>query len=51
MRYIFPQLKDLGYSDISNYYGISSLEEAKEYSSYDEVVKKCCKKINTFMTK
>lgn len=23
----------------------------KEYNNYDEVVKKCCKKINTFMTK
>ena len=31
MWYIFPQLKGLGYSDISNYYGISGLEEAKEY--------------------
>ena len=49
MWYIFPQLKGLGYSEISNYYGISGLEEAKDYNSYDGVVKKCYKKINTFM--
>lgn len=37
MWYIFPQLKGLGYSDISNYYGISGLEEAKEYLE-DEIL-------------
>ncbi|MDR2399154.1 MAG: DUF1810 domain-containing protein [Endomicrobium sp.] len=29
--YIFPQIKGLGVSDISEYYGIYSLEEAKQY--------------------
>ena len=29
--YIFPQLKDLGISDTAIYYGIESLDEAKEY--------------------
>ena len=29
--YIFPQLKELGFSNTSLYYGISSIEEAKEY--------------------
>ena len=29
--FIFPQIKGLGYSDNSNYYGIKSLKEAKEY--------------------
>ncbi len=37
MWYIFPQLKGLGYSEISNYYGISGLEEAKEYLN-DEIL-------------
>lgn len=37
MWYIFPQLKGLGYSEISNYYGISCLEEAKEYLE-DEIL-------------
>ena len=29
--YIFPQIKGLGYSEISNYYGILDLTEAKAY--------------------
>ena len=29
--YIFPQMKGLGYSHMSNYYGISGLKEAQEY--------------------
>ena len=29
--YIFPQLKGLGYSSTSNYYGITSKEEAEAY--------------------
>lgn len=29
--YIFPQIKGLGFSENSNYYGISSLDEAREY--------------------
>ena len=31
--YIFPQLKDLGYSETANYYGIKDLDEAKAYLS------------------
>ena len=31
MWYIFPQLKGLGYSSTSQYYGIRNLEEAKAY--------------------
>ena len=31
--YIFPQIKGLGHSNMSNYYGISCLEEAQEYLS------------------
>ncbi len=29
--YIFPQLKDLGNSEIAKYYGIENIEEAREY--------------------
>lgn len=29
--YIFPQLRELGYSDAAKYYGIRDLAEAKEY--------------------
>lgn len=29
--YIFPQLKGLGFSNISYYYGLEGIEEAKEY--------------------
>ena len=31
MWFIFPQLKGLGESEISNYYGINGIEEAIEY--------------------
>lgn len=31
MWYIFPQLKQLGKSSISRYYGIENIDEAKEY--------------------
>lgn len=31
MWYIFPQIKGLGNSNISEFYGIENLEEAKEY--------------------
>jgi uncharacterized protein (DUF1810 family) len=31
MWYVFPQCKGLGYSEISQFYGLSSLEEASEY--------------------
>lgn len=31
MWYIFPQLKDLGYSSAAKYYGIQDLDEAEAY--------------------
>lgn len=33
--YVFPQMKGLGHSRRSNYYGISSLEEARAYLGND----------------
>lgn len=33
--YIFPQLKDLGYSDTAKYYGMSGTQEAEEYWNND----------------
>ena len=33
--YIFPQIKGLGHSDYSEYYGIGSLEEAKAYLKHE----------------
>ena len=33
--YIFPQLKDLGYSSNAKYYGIADLTEAKAYLAND----------------
>ena len=38
MWFIFPQLKQLGFSDNAKYYGISSLEEAKVYLK-DEILR------------
>lgn len=35
MWFIFPQLKGLGKSDTSNYYGISGLDEAKAYLNHE----------------
>lgn len=31
--YIFPQLKELGHSSISKFYGLDGMEEVKEYMS------------------
>ena len=31
MWYIFPQLKGLGHSGLADYYGISGIDEAREY--------------------
>ena len=33
--YIFPQLKGLGYSTYSEYYGLSGLEEAEAYYNHE----------------
>ena len=38
MWYIFPQLKGLGYSEISQFYGIDGMAEAKAYLK-DEVLR------------
>ena len=35
MWYIFPQLKDLGRSSTSEYYGIENIDEVKEYMEND----------------
>jgi uncharacterized protein (DUF1810 family) len=35
MWYIFPQLEGLGFSEISQYYGIKGIEEAREYLADD----------------
>ena len=35
MWYIFPQLKQLGFSPTAQYYGIGSLDEAKSYIADD----------------
>ncbi|MBQ9308349.1 MAG: DUF1810 domain-containing protein [Clostridia bacterium] len=34
MWYIFPQLRGLGHSDMAQYYGIESMEEAKAYLAH-----------------
>lgn len=34
MWYVFPQLKGLGFSSMSSYYGIRDLEEAKAYLAH-----------------
>ena len=33
--YIFPQMKGLGHSEMSNYYGIADREEAKAYMEHE----------------
>ena len=33
--YIFPQVKDLGHSNMANYYGIVDKEEAKQYLAHE----------------
>ena len=35
MWYIFPQLKGLGYSSKSEFYGLTGVEEAKQYMNND----------------
>ncbi|MBR4891321.1 MAG: DUF1810 domain-containing protein [Clostridia bacterium] len=45
MWYIFPILRELGYSKISNYYGIIDLDEAREYLAHPILGKRlvdCC---------
>ena len=45
MWYIFPQMKGLGFSSLADYYGISGLEEAREYLN-DPVLKDRLTKIS-----
>ena len=40
MWYIFPQLKQLGFSYNSKYYGISGLDEARAYLEHPELGKR-----------
>ena len=35
MWYIFPQLEGIGFSEISHYYGIRGMEEARAYLADD----------------
>jgi uncharacterized protein (DUF1810 family) len=35
MWYIFPQVKGLGFSEISNRYGLSSVDEARRYLEHE----------------
>ena len=45
MWFIFPQIKDLGFSDTSKYYAIKSIKEAKEYLLHPVLGKRlqeCC---------
>ena len=43
--YIFPQIKGLGYSYNSNYYGLAGIDEAKEYLAdkelHDHLIQAC----------
>ena len=34
MWFIFPQIRGLGFSELSYYYGIENLEEAEEYNNH-----------------
>ena len=40
MWYMFPQLRGLGVSSISRYYGITGLDEAKEYLAHPVLSKR-----------
>ncbi|MBW9279502.1 DUF1810 domain-containing protein [Bacteroides fragilis] len=45
MWYIFPQIKELGYSSTAMYYAISSLDEATEYLNHPVLgyrLTECC---------
>lgn len=44
--YIFPQVKGLGFSHMSEYYGISGLKEAKEYMA-DKILSNRLREITT----
>ncbi len=49
MWFIFPQLKGLGVSEISRYYAISNLEEARAFFSHPILGKRlleCCQILN-----
>lgn len=49
MWYIFPQLKGLGKSQMSDFYGISGIEEARAYLSHNVLGKRyyeCLKILN-----
>jgi len=39
MWYLFPQIKGLGFSEISRYYAISNIEEAKAYLKHPVLAK------------
>lgn len=49
MWFIFPQIKGLGSSSMSNYFGIQSLDEAKEYLSDSILGKRLLECTNTLV--
>lgn len=48
MWFIFPQVKGLGYSEMSMYYAIQNLDEAKEYLN-NEILGSRLKEISTVL--
>ncbi|CAL6089744.1 DUF1810_domain-containing protein [Hexamita inflata] len=40
--FIFPQLKDLGFSGYAKYFGIQNLEEAQQYLLNEQLNKRLC---------
>ena len=54
MWYIFPQIKGLGMSSISQMYGIASIDEAEAYIQYPELgprLIECCEILLQFQDK
>jgi len=49
MWYIFPQLKGLGHSAMSEFYGIDGIEEAKEYLKHKILGKRLIKISNELL--
>ena len=48
--YIFPQLKELGYSSKSEYYGIKDVEEAKDYLKHPLLGKRLIEITNVLLS-
>ena len=50
MWYIFPQIQGLGYSDISKYYAINNLDEAKLYMANEILRSHMCEICETLLS-